>query len=230
MKRLSDDAITAAAFLFLTVFAPVAVTSRVLSATPPLDNKTLVHLVFSTGCSQTHRQFLSASLQLSLVRVGHVGPLTEIISGCSPLETAEIEGQPTFYPDFRLHFTKDFQAYASDDGFTDHYKAYNKPYGLRHFLQHAAVPDDLAVAFIDADYMLFKPLRVNTGAAWGKYYQKTTVRNASDITDTVQDGFALAQNMKAFLGERWFNNYNRTILNLVCEGQRCANVSTAEAF
>ncbi|KAF0682443.1 hypothetical protein As57867_025352, partial [Aphanomyces stellatus] len=78
--------------------------------------------------------------------------------------------------------------------------------------------------------MLFKPLRVNTGAAWGKYYQKTTVRNASDITDTVQDGFALAQNMKAFLGERWFNNYNRTILNSVCEGQRCANVSTAEAF
>ncbi|KAF0712578.1 hypothetical protein As57867_004770, partial [Aphanomyces stellatus] len=220
-----------ATFLGSSAIATVRAIAALSSEVPSFeyDQKTMVHLVYSTSCDQNFRQFLSASLQMSLIRVGHQGPLTEIISGCTSEQQAVLEGQPTFYPDFRLHFTRDYAKYESPT-FSEHYLPYNKPFGLKDFLYNASRPDNLAVAFIDADYMLFKPLRVNTGAAWGKYYQKTTVRNASDITDTVQDGFALAQNMKAFLGERWFNNYNRTILNLVCEGQRCANVSTAEAF
>ncbi|KAF0713931.1 Aste57867_4151 [Aphanomyces stellatus] len=192
------------------------------------NDTTTVHLVYSTGCTQPQRQFLSASLQLSLVRVKHQGPLTEIISGCTAEQKATVLAQPTFYPDFRFHFTEDYAKYESPT-FTEHYTPYNKPFGLRDFLRHAEPQDELAVAFIDVDFMLLKPLQINTGAAWGKYYQRGT-RPADEITDRVENGFALAQNMKAFLGERWFNDRNRTILNLVCEGQPCANVSTADAF
>ncbi|KAF0685524.1 hypothetical protein As57867_022537, partial [Aphanomyces stellatus] len=128
------------------------------------DQKTMVHLVYSTSCEQGMRQFLSASLQISLNRVGHKGPLTEIISGCTSEQQAVLEGQPTFYPDFRLHFTRDYAKYESPT-FSEHYHPYNKPFGLKDFLYNASRPDNLAVAFIDADYMLFKPLRVNTGAA-----------------------------------------------------------------
>ncbi|ETW04414.1 hypothetical protein H310_04695 [Aphanomyces invadans] len=209
--------------------AIVAATATAINNEISYDLQTNVHLVFSTGCDQKRRQFLSASLQLSLVRVHHAGPLTEIISGCSPVAQAEIEAQRKYYPDFRLHFTKNYAKYESPT-FTETYNAYNKPFGLRDFLHHSAKKDNLAVAFIDADYMLFKPLVVNTGAKWAKYYQNTTMRRAEDITDTVENGVALAQNMKAFLGGRWYNDFNRTILNLVCGTKPCANVSSADAF
>ncbi|KAH9121769.1 hypothetical protein AeMF1_006644, partial [Aphanomyces euteiches] len=142
---------------------------------------------------------------------------------------AAIEQEPTFYADFRLHFTKDYAQYTSPN-FSEHYTAYNKPFGMRDFLHNAAKKDNLAIAFIDADYMLFKPVLINQGLQWGKYYQNTTVRRAEDINDTVKDGIALAQNMKAFLGGRWFNDVNRTILNSVCDGLPCKNVSSPDAF
>lgn len=195
----------------------------------PYDEKTHVHLVYSTGCTQKHRQFLTASLQMSLIRVGHVGPLTEIVSGCDDAAKLRISSEPSFYDDYRLHFTKDYALYTSPN-FTDHYNPYNKPFGLRDFFHNSTHHDQLAVAFIDADYMLFKPLRINLGQKWGKYYQKSTMRKEEDITDTVVDGIALAQNMRAFLGMRWFNDYNRTYLNLVCEGLPCKNVTTVDAF
>ncbi|RLO12694.1 hypothetical protein DYB28_006719 [Aphanomyces astaci] len=207
----------------------LVVATATLTSALAYNERTTVHLVFSTGCDQTHRQFLSASLQLSLVRVQHVGPLTEIISGCSAEKQASIQAQAKYYPDYRLHFTRDYAKYESVN-FTERYDPYNKPFGLRDFLHHSATPDNLAVAFIDADYMLFKPLRINTGAKWAKYYQNTTLRRAEDISDTVENGVALAQNMKAFLGGRWYNDINRTILNLVCGDNPCASVSSADAF
>ncbi|EQC37866.1 hypothetical protein SDRG_04887 [Saprolegnia diclina VS20] len=195
------------------------------SLSQALDEHTHVHLVFTTSCNQGKRHFLSSSLQVSLSRVGHRGPLTEIVHGCSADEMVRLSALPTFYYDFRYHFAPDFALQGKD-----HYVAYNKPFGLRHFLQHGARQDNLSIALIDADYVLFKPLRINLGASWGPYYQNTTLRNASDITDTVADGVALAQNMKAFLGGRWFNDHNATMKQLVCGSGPCANVSSADAF
>ncbi|OQR98008.1 hypothetical protein ACHHYP_09268 [Achlya hypogyna] len=190
-----------------------------------LDPTTHVHLVFTTSCKQSLRFFLSSSLQISLSRVGHRGPLTEIVLGCSSDEMALLAKLPTFYYDFRFHFAPDF-SHQGDD----HYTPYNKPFGIRHFLHHAARPDNLSVALIDADYVFFKPLRINTGAKWAKYYETSGTRRPEDVTDTVVDGTALAQNMKAFLGGRWFNDYNSTMKNIVCGSRRCANVSTDDAF
>ncbi|OQR98046.1 hypothetical protein ACHHYP_09248 [Achlya hypogyna] len=190
-----------------------------------LDPTTHVHLVFTTSCNQANRLFLSSSLQISLSRVGHRGPLTEIVLGCSDDDKQLLATRPTFYYDFRYHFAPDFSLQGDD-----HYTPYNKPFGIRHFLHHATRPDNLSVALIDADYILFKPLRINTGATWAKYYQNTNMRKPDDISDTVVDGTALAQNMKAFLGGRWFNNRNSTMKNLVCGSGHCANVSTDDAF
>ncbi|OQR83959.1 hypothetical protein THRCLA_10894, partial [Thraustotheca clavata] len=105
-----------------------------------------------------------------------------------------------------------------------------KPFGLRHFLHNIKRKDSLPVGLIDLDYILFKPLHINTGTKWGKYYQSTTLRHNDDITDTVENGITLAQNMNALLGGRWFNDWNSTMKELICGGMPCMKVQSSDAF
>ncbi|CAK4379731.1 unnamed protein product [Aphanomyces euteiches] len=197
-----------------------------------VDPKHNVHLVSTDSCEQDLRQLMSAALQLSLVRVGHKGPLTEIITGCTTAQKEAIAKLPTFYADYRVHFTPDFAWQTLDNGVRQHYYPYNKPFGLAHFLQHGQPKDDLAVALIDIDYFLLQPLEVNRGANWTRFYQVSSqsLRDPSTITDTVSKGIAIAQNMKAFLGGVWWNDRNSTVKDIVCKDKPCALVSNDEAM
>ncbi|OQR99601.1 hypothetical protein THRCLA_21811 [Thraustotheca clavata] len=124
---------------------PVYKTYRLESA---VDDKTQVHLVYSSSCKQGNRFFYSSSHQLSLSCVDHYGPVTEIVLGCTPEDIENL------------------------------------------------------------------------------------LRRDEDITDTVGPGIALAQNMKAVVGGRWFNMWNNTTKTIICicGGLPCMNVSNDDAF
>ncbi|KAF0700607.1 Aste57867_8874 [Aphanomyces stellatus] len=197
-----------------------------------VDPKHHVHMVYTTSCDQELRQLLSAALQLSLSRVGQVGPLTEIITGCTTEQVEAITKLPTFYTDYRVHFAPESATQTLENGKRQHYMAFNKPFGLLHFLKHGEPKDNLHVALVDADYLLLQPLEVNRGANWSRYYQTNSqsLRQPKDITDTVGHGVGVAQNMKAFLGGVWWNDVNSTVKDIVCRNKPCAHVSNADAM
>ncbi|KAF0696097.1 Aste57867_13135 [Aphanomyces stellatus] len=202
-------------------------------AAAPFPEHTIVHMVFSTSCDQESRRLHSAALQLSAVRVGHQGPITEIISGCSPDQEATVRAQSTYYPDFHIHFTPSYVPHPvpgiNDPGYTP----YNKPFGLRHFLTHAsgtaAVTGNRPIALVDGDFLLLQPMRVNLGRNLSKYY----LGDRTDaITDLVEDGVALAQDWRAYLGAAWFSHEERKVKEkaILCANKPCMNVTDVEAM
>ncbi|KAF0690391.1 Aste57867_18226 [Aphanomyces stellatus] len=88
---------------------------------------------------------------LSLSRVGQVGPL---ITGCTTEQVEAITTLPTFYTDYRVHFSPESATQTLKNGKQQHYMEFNKPFGLLHFLDHGEPKDNLHVALVDADYML----------------------------------------------------------------------------
>ncbi|ETV94583.1 hypothetical protein H310_11851 [Aphanomyces invadans] len=211
----------------------VAALAAVVLSAAPFPEHTMVHIVFSTSCAQESRRLHSAALQLSAVRVGHQGPITEIISGCSDADAAVVRSQPTFYPDFHVHFTPSYEPTPVEGIYDPGYTPYNKPFGLRHFLQHAtggaAVKDNRPIALLDGDFLLLQPLQVNLGRNLSKYY----IGDRTDaITDDVRDGVAIAQDWRAYLGSGWFAQDERKMRekSVLCQNQPCMNVTAAEAL
>ncbi|KAF0696098.1 Aste57867_13136 [Aphanomyces stellatus] len=145
------------------------------------DNTT-VHIVYVTRCVEPNRQLFSATLQLSASRAAHYGPMTEVISGCSQDQVAEIARLPTFYTDYHVHFAPAFPAAV-------------QPFGLRHFLQEAdraaAVRGNMPIALVPLDFVFFLPLRVNTGINLTRFSRQGPIV----VSDTVTDGAALAQDL-----------------------------------
>ncbi|DBA04740.1 TPA: hypothetical protein N0F65_004377 [Lagenidium giganteum] len=186
-----------------------------------------IHIVYSTSCYQGHRMLLSATLQLSATRSGQKGPITQIISGCKEEDKAKILEEPRFYYDFRIHFSPGYSP-TPVPGVNDDYSPYNKPFSLRDFLLTADPPvkHDI-VALIDGDFVFFKPMEVNTGRVMSKYYRGS--RNASNVTDEVSRGVAIAQDWRPYMGSGWFAEDNGRAKKL-CEGRPCDQVTPEEAL
>ncbi|RHY45868.1 hypothetical protein DYB30_005787 [Aphanomyces astaci] len=194
------------------------------------DNTT-VHIVYSTSCDQPNRHFLSAALQVSASKVGQRGPITEIISGCSDEEVQRFASEPSFYHDYHRHFTPSYSPHPKS-GITDDYSPYNKPFALRHLLHTppsssnpAAVKGNMPVALMDADFIFFQPLRVNTGADLSSFYHGEQ-RQGEEIQDVVADGHALAQDWTSYYGAGWFNPDNEDKKAAVCAGKPCMDVTS----
>ncbi|RHY27617.1 hypothetical protein DYB32_007278 [Aphanomyces invadans] len=196
-------------------------------------DKSTVHVVYSTSCDQPNRQFLSAGLQISASKVGHRGPMTEIISGCSEQDIVRLAAEPTFYYDYHRHYSPSFNLHPKP-GITDSYSPYNKPFALRHLLHTApslsnpaAVKGNMPVALVDADFIFFQPLRVNTGTDVAAFYHGGK-RQGQPILDTVVDGRALAQDWTPFYGGGWFQPENRDKKDAICAGKPCENITSED--
>ncbi|KDO21562.1 hypothetical protein SPRG_13373 [Saprolegnia parasitica CBS 223.65] len=189
-----------------------------------------VHILFSTSCDQGHRRLLSSTFQHSATRVHHRGPITEIISGCSLAQETSIKHEPVLYYDYHRHFAPSFSPHPVPN-VTDDYTPYNKPFGLRHYLQHARPPaslrGDLPFALFDADFVLLAPLHVNTGADLSAHY---VGQRPGPVYDTVRDGVAIAHDWGNYMGAAWFRDALHSTRDELCAGLPCADVSEADGL
>ena len=129
----------------------------------PVD-ETKYHVVFSTDCSEYHN-WQSYAFFFHAEKVGQPGTITRIASGCSAKEEKEMEDFhyhriESMSGRFKIHFTP---SYANVDG-TSTFPYFNKPFGLRHWMEHVlGFPkrqddDDAIIILLDPDMILTRPL------------------------------------------------------------------------
>ena len=136
-----------------------------MKLTSPTTNAT-IHVLFSTDCSpfqhwQSYLFFYSAS------RAKQPGYVTRIASGCNESQQMEEERwhethiRQAMSDRFRIHFTPSYSG-AKD------YKFFNKPFGLKHFLEHSDfmgltesgdVKDPSSIIILcDPDFLILRPI------------------------------------------------------------------------
>lgn len=133
--------------------------------TSPTTGATL-HVVFSTGCSPSQR-WQSYLFFHSALKVNQPGIITRIASGCNEEQFNEEKDwhethvQNGMSDRFQIHFTPDFSGEKN-------YYFFNKPFGLRHFMEHSELmgisddgsinnPDSIVI-LCDPDFLLLRPL------------------------------------------------------------------------
>ena len=110
---------------------------------------------------------------------------------------------------------------------------YNKPWGLKHWLQYAdpKVPDGTAVALLDPDMIFVRPLTKQMRGQPNNVYNKHLYKTEADILDKVSLGHPVAQLYG--LGAPWTNDnhkkFNRTYIcgaDSPCRDPRCVLFSS----
>lgn len=128
-------------------------------ASPSSDKTPNYHMVFSTSCSP-FQDWQSIIFFYHANKVKQPGTVTRIASGCkesqmNALRTLHEEIITPMSSNFKLHFAPS----CSDD----RSKYFNKPYGIRDFLEKVlGYPDpshdDDIIMIVDPDMMLLRPL------------------------------------------------------------------------
>ena len=153
--------------------------------TSPTTNATL-HIIFSTDCG-TFQHWQSYLFFHAALKVRQPGYVTRIASGCTD---DQLKAEQKWHDDhirnvmsdrFRIHFTPHFSG-VKDEATGEvkgDYKFFNKPFGLKHFLEHGELtgltdpgkadaadpadrgtmsrPDDVIV-LCDPDMLLLRPI------------------------------------------------------------------------
>lgn len=125
-----------------------------------------IHVVFSSSCSksQTWESYL---FFYQAWQIKQPGEITRIVSGCKGDQQADLELHhqedvvSLMSNHFHVHFTPDYAKVVEGQD----YKYFNKPFGLRHWMENAlgypdrhAEHDDIIIALLDPDMILMKPL------------------------------------------------------------------------
>lgn len=116
-----------------------------------------IHIIFSTDC-KPFMDYQTLVLFYSAMVSGHKGPVTRIVSGCDAAKETYLKTlYQKLYPQYHVHFTPDF---AWDPVKKVRYVYFNKPYGLKHWLDHAEPPvgPEVIVCLIDPDMILLRPI------------------------------------------------------------------------
>jgi hypothetical protein len=147
------------------------------------DDKKLIpsqvsyHLVFSTGCS-IFQDWQSYVFFYHAVHSGQEGQITRVVSGCNDKDAEQLkrvfseEIEPMAPGRLHLHFTPDFSHVKEGVNF----KYFNKPFGTKHWMDHAlGYPsqhikhDDSIVILMDPDQILLRPFTndfTNSSERW----------------------------------------------------------------
>lgn len=139
------------------------------------DDDQQYHLIFSTDCG-TYQHWQSYLTFYRAMKVKQPGHVTRIASGCSPEEKEVIE---EWFDRHVKHMSKRFhlmltpkfsEVHDADGNVIGDYKFFNKPHGLKWFLERAEQLDfqadsktfpkteDVIVILIDPDMSLLRPI------------------------------------------------------------------------
>ena len=145
-------------------------------ATDKAEGKDEIHVIFSTDCSP-YQDWQTLTLFYSATVVGQKGPITRIASGCDDTKKRELTSlYAKLYPSYFVHFTPDFKKDAKTN---KKYDFYNKPWGVKHWLEHAnpPVPTDIIIALLDPDMIFLRPITIEIknqkNAIWNKNLKKS---------------------------------------------------------
>jgi hypothetical protein len=170
------------------------------------------HVIFSSGCS-TFQDWQSYVFFYHVLKSGQKGHVTRIASGC-PTSTEEKTLQDIFAKEIQsmrpgyhhLHLTPDYSTIPKK--FRNKFKYFNKPYGVRHWMEHAlgypnnhALHDDSIIILLDPDQILLRPFTGDfsnsseSSEAWRLHheYGPKRISERPKFSRTVQHGSPFAQ-------------------------------------
>ena len=187
-------------------------------------NEDNIHVIFSTDCSffqdwQTLLVFHSA------VVVKQKGRITRIASGCDASKQAELLNlYEKLFPQYSVHFTPD---YKLDEKTKTKYDFYNKPYGMRHWLENSipSIESGVVIALIDPDFIFLRPLVTQVQGHPSNIFMDGY--NMAEEKAPLKVGKGQAVSQKYGLGATWTNALSRNFDKYaVCgAGSPCLNVS-----
>jgi hypothetical protein len=122
-----------------------------------------IHIAFSTGCSGS-QEWQSYALFHSILQSGQKGEVTRVASGCSDKELEVIQASHektirTMSDRFHLHTTPNYSRVLKGSD----YNFFNKPFGLRHWMQESlGFPnntdhDETVFVILDPDQLIVRP-------------------------------------------------------------------------
>jgi hypothetical protein len=177
----------------------------VLDTPNPVESATLttaqndIHIVFSTGCSPS-QNWQSYVFFYHAMQVKQPGHITRIASGCTVAQQqilARRHKQQVFdkmSDKFHIHFTPGYERVGSGEP----YKYFNKPFGLRHWMQNVlgfpnirSKHETTIIAVLDPDMILTKPLLNNFSALPTETWNTEQSENISQLY--VKHGYPIAQ-------------------------------------
>jgi hypothetical protein len=179
-----------------------------------------VHLVFSTGCS-VFQDWQSYGFFFQAWQSGHEGHVTRVASGCEEEDAQQllldhdrliVKGMSDR---FHLHLTPDYSKSTIPE---KDYKFFNKPMGLRHWMENglgfsanqsrmgtASKLEDTLFVILDPDQFVTQPFRREYGRdaqLWATTPSQAKVK--------IERGKPMAQLYG--LGARWKENINATFI------------------
>lgn len=183
-----------------------------------------IHVIFSTDCSafqdwQTLVLFYSAKV------VGQKGPVTRIASGCDEDKQRYLTAlYQNLYPKYHVHFTP---SYSKDEKTGQNYHFYNKPWGLKHWLENAQppIPDDVIIALLDPDMIFLRPITTQIRGQINNIHSRKIDKDT--ILEKISKGNPVGQLYG--LGAPWANdNHPKFNRGKICgEGSPCLKPSQA---
>ena len=184
-----------------------------------------LHLVFSTSCNlQDYRSYVVFFKAMLLRQLGSV---TRIVSGCSNVEQRELSSFHNAHitpmsNQFHIHFTPAFTKGNKDSKLYDATKYWNKPFGVKHWLENTFhYPklaqdanekddnDDDIVVLIDPDMILQWPFANDFSPflpdMWSDYFRV----HAEERVEKVSHGHPIAQDYN--YRDDWLNVAKRNL-------------------
>ena len=174
-----------------------------------LSTKEEFVVVFSTDCTP-YQDWQSLLLFHSAKEVRQPGRIVRIASGCDESKQRELTDlYAQLHPEYAVHFTPD---YKTDPKTKQKYHFYNKPFGLKHWLENSNPPirSGTVIGLVDPDFIFLRPLTAQMAGQNNNLVSGRVKMN--EIFEKVEHGRPVSQQYG--LGAPWViddhKKFNRT--------------------